>query len=828
MPMMAMAVPAAAPAPAPAPNAFGVDFAEVSPIPFIYHRQAWLSRTTPAPTPTPANVAVLRQKSIAPVWFFKRIEVRANGEAVYEASAPDTITSWVSSAFALNDKSGLGVSPTTAKLRVFRPFFIRLNLPYAVKRGEQFALQVLVFNYLDAEQEVVVTLKHEENGGFDFVEKDGSKTEKGKGRKDYNVRTVTVPGGGASKAVYFPITPKTIGDVKLSVVAQAGQAGDAVEQPLKVEPEGYRVDRNAPVVIDLSANKTRAFSKTVKLEFPADAIEGSRKARVDIIGDIMGPVLSNIESLVRMPYGCGEQNMLNFVPNIVVMRYLKATQRATPQLEGKAVKFMEAGYQRELTYRRDDNSFSAFGQQDSHGSTWLTAFVVRSFKQADKFIFVDVAILEKSIAFLNAQQKENGAFAERGEVHHKDMQGGAAEGGIGLTAYVVIALLENGVRNEEAIRYLEKGLAEIKDQPYQIAVVTYALHLANSTKRAEALAMLEKHQISDDAGIHWSDKVGEETPKDTNQYFYQPKPVDVEMTSYALLTYMTLGDTDKGLPVVRWLTAQRNAFGGFSSTQDTVMALQALGMYAEKAYSPNFDVKIMLKSGSENHEFIVNPGNAVVLQSYELTSLDSSVELTASGHGVVFAQVQWHYNRNAMRDDVPFYCTRDIREVHGGNRLQLDLCCNYTKPGKSNMAVAEIEALTGFRFDNEETNLLTNIRDLQRVELENDDTKANLYFNPIGSTPVCLSMFSDMVYQVADQKPAQAVLFDYYNPKEQSKFAYTAKQTRSLQEACPDCWPNESTDRLTSEAAPGTRLSLLALLASFVFTLLLSHAVPSS
>lgn len=42
--------------------------------------------------------------------------------------------------------------------------------------------------------------------------------------------------------------------------------------------------------------------------------------------------------------------------------------------------------------------------------------------------------------------QETGAFAEHGEVHHKDMQGGASEGGLGLTAYVVVALLENGVR----------------------------------------------------------------------------------------------------------------------------------------------------------------------------------------------------------------------------------------------------------------------------------------------------------------------------------------------------------------------------------------------
>jgi CD109 antigen len=76
------------------------------------------------------------------------------GEVVFEAKVPDTITSWVSSAFAINDQSGLGVAPTGAKLTVFRPFFVRLELPYSVKRTEKFALQVLVFNYMDQEQDV--------------------------------------------------------------------------------------------------------------------------------------------------------------------------------------------------------------------------------------------------------------------------------------------------------------------------------------------------------------------------------------------------------------------------------------------------------------------------------------------------------------------------------------------------------------------------------------------------------------------------------------------------------------------------------------------------
>jgi len=101
------------------------------------------------------------------------------------------------------------------------------------------------------------------------------------------------------------------------------------------------------------------------------------------------------------------------------------------------------------------------------------------------------------------------------------------------------------------------------------------------------------------------------------------------------------------------------------------------------------------------------------------------------------------------------------------------------------MAVAEVEALSGFRFDEEELHRLTGIADLQRVELERDESKANIYFNPVcavggrvtslfipyqlGDVPVCLSLTSDLVYQVADQKPAQFLLYDYYDPAQQLK-----------------------------------------------------------
>ena len=87
-------------------------------------------------------------------------------------------------------------------------------------------------------------------------------------------------------------------------------------------------------------------------------------------GDILGGSVGNLEHLIQLPYGCGEQNMLRFVPNIVALDYLIGSSQVTAGLQARAVGNMRTGYQRELSYRREDGSFSAFGDRDDAGSTW--------------------------------------------------------------------------------------------------------------------------------------------------------------------------------------------------------------------------------------------------------------------------------------------------------------------------------------------------------------------------------------------------------------------------------------------------------------------------
>ena len=76
--------------------------------------------------------------------------------------------------------------------------------------------------------------------------------------------------------------------------------------------------------------------------------------------------------------------------------------------------------------------------------------------------------------------------------------------------------------------------------------------------------------------MHW-EKVKEIPTSPPNDFFwwnpyYRAPAADIEMTAYALMTYVLLAENDTSLigqamPIVRWLTKQRNALGGFASTQ---------------------------------------------------------------------------------------------------------------------------------------------------------------------------------------------------------------------------------------------------------------------
>lgn len=142
---------------------------------------------------------------------------------------------------------------------------------------------------------------------------------------------------------------------------------------------------------------------------------------------------------------------------------------------------------------------------------------------------------------------------------------------------------------------------------YAHALAAYALELADHETKQDVFDKLF-------AKSSW--KGDRSWLKKTNR---SPKTLNVEMTSYGLLTLIHSEQYSKGLPYFKWLLSQRNDRGGFQGTQDTVLGLQALAKYAERIFIKENNVQMVVTPSDANETHItVNTENALVLQTFEV------------------------------------------------------------------------------------------------------------------------------------------------------------------------------------------------------------------
>ena len=722
-------------------------------------------------------------------WLWSSKVATAGGKADFSATVPDSITSWEASAFAMSSTSGLGVAPSRASLRAFQPFFISLNLPYSVIRGEDLALQVNIFNYLETAQETFVTLR-----ATTELEVVGVKIGQ-------DVRkTVTIPANEAA-SVFFTVTPKVIGHVTVAVTAQTTSAADSVRRQLLVEAEGVAKSYSRGVFIDLS--QSGAMSEVLQLTVPSNTVPGSARAIVSVVGDIMGPALNNLDKLLKMPYGCGEQNMLNFAPDIFIIKYLTAIGQATSAIVSKAKRYMTAGYQRELTYMRRDASFSAFGDRDPVGSLWLTAFVTKSFAQARNYIYIDPNVIMRSLRYLVGQQRSDGSFPLVGMVHHQGLKGGI-QGDVARTAYVLTTLLESQTYAAElettsvasavnkARAYVENSINSITDN-YTLAISAYALQLAKSSMAPRALQLLLSRADRTGGTIRWHDsRVKVLSKRSWSPPWRRAPSADIELTAYGLLALVRSGDHINGLLVAKWLSTQRNAFGGFDSTQDTVVALQALAELAEtlRAASPVMTVQLQSNSAATpfSQSFTVARDNSLVLQQTTDVPVPSQLTVSATGSGTAIVTVEVFYNvptSDVVAFDINSECSLWVLK----GTSQLGATCTFcTKVstegaavGAAGMSLVEIGLPSGFTADSSSLQKVVTANMAKRVETP--DRRVVFYVDELTKSNLCLKfdLQQNVLLSRLQATPVRAI--NYYDPSVSASLLYNLT-TRALNICC--------------------------------------------
>ncbi|XP_067056984.1 pregnancy zone protein-like isoform X1 [Acropora muricata] len=733
----------------------------------------------------PVNV----RKEFPETWLWtEQVLNDRSGKMVLSVKVPDTITSWVASAFAMSNSSGLGISKPTS-LKVFQPFFVSLTLPYSVIRGEEVSVIATVFNYEN--KCLTIRLSLEDSFSYRITSV-----------HSYDLCVCS----NEAKSVHFGIVPKALGQVPLSLFAKdinnssacskdTAQmhlgVSDAVIRKLLVEPEGVRQEYTYSSFVCLNNPQNESYFKDdIEISLPDNVVPGSVNAIISTVGDLMGPALK-VDSLLRLPYGCGEQNMVNFAPSIYIMKYLSSVEQLSESIENKAKNIMRTGYQRELTYKRDDGSYSAFGKRDSEGNMWLTAFVLRSFAQAQPFIFVDPAELRSIQTWITGKQQSDGCFPKHGRLFNKLLKGGVTTEAT-LTAFVTVSLLESGMSSgnaivQAALNCLKSSFQSNLTDSYTLSLFAYTFTLAKDPQSSVLFASLKEKAIIEGGLMHW-EKVKEISNSRSNKFFWwnpylRAPAADIEMTSYALMTYVLLAEDDPSLigeamPIVRWLTKQRNALGGFASTQDTCVALQALSTYATKAYSSITSLTVQFGNKGEQfrHTFIITEENRMVSQRTEVPASILPIKklpFKVNGEGCALVQADVSYNIPDVTDEPAFGLNVTLQPsddifapmaTQSGELLCLPLemfiTAEWLKEGTSNMAVVDVKLLSGYQVDEDSLKKLLNVRSLGIKRYEMEGQHVILYLDEIDKVSFSFKIYQSAV--VKKTKPAAVTVYDYY------------------------------------------------------------------
>lgn len=185
-------------------------------------------------------------------------------------------------------------------------------------------------------------------------------------------------------------------------------------------------------------------------------------------------------------------------------------------------------------------------------------------------------------------------------------------------------------------------------------------------------------------------------------WYNHTRSVNVEISSYAVLSLLENSLIGDALPVLKWLMNQRNDLGGFVSSQDSVVGLQALVAFAERFSSQANNLQLAFNYGSNAETVInVNAENSLVLQTIEvgphpslLPSIISkskfmyvrvlqlpnnlkNISVTASGNGLALAQVTYRYNTNVTSAWPRFVLDPTVNRNSHSDYLHLSACARY-------------------------------------------------------------------------------------------------------------------------------------------------------
>ncbi|MBN3323245.1 CO4 protein, partial [Atractosteus spatula] len=811
------------------------------------------------------NIADLR-RYFPHSWLFTVVDV-SRPETRTDVVFPDSITSWEFQAVSLSASKGFCVAEPL-HVQVFKELFVSLRLPYSVRRHEQLEIRAIIYNYSDRSAKLSVHMK-----GVEGLCSPGTSSVK-------SHEQVTV-GNNSAQTVSFSVVPMVTGEIPITLVVfdpEMEMTLDSIEKTLHVVTEGAEKREEKTYLVNLAA---KSGSIVIDGHRPDNTVPDSQ---TDLFVKVTGEIFNRdrarvlltpegISGLIRAPAGCAEQTMIRMSPVALAVRYLDSTLEWPNLRAGLRDTALEHISSVTLTLTP---LLSLCLLSPLPPLSRLTAFVVKVLSQLQDLRMVNEEHVSESVGFLLRQQSDSGAFPDPQPVIHREMQGGVGgvEGDVSLTAFITIALhqaLPMLIEEErtqarssitKATAFLSSRLPFLQ-RPYAQAITAFCLSITQpgsadaqtawEVLKSQAVQMFmywsvqsvclyEPLSLSEDECFMWEAKDDQRLVGETKVSLVPPaQAITVETTAYGLLTALENKDMEFAESVACWLSRQENYGGGFRSTQDTILALEALtrrsvsGLLSCWLAVPAVCVSVpclgtrvtcpavlCLLSLPASQRLVGNEirvrangegmAKLQVVKVYHTLETEQScrrlaLKVQVEGKVTYTEEVLEDYSayedygpaakpegegkrrkkREEPLSEIEWFDARTRRRRDTGQSDKPPAAFTYTvcishdpSMNLSGMAIVDITLLSGFEADTEDLDKLKDLSDQYISHYETTQGRVLLYFDEVPVLEDCVQFGARQTVPIGLVQPASATFYDYYEPERRCTVFYSAPRRSAV------------------------------------------------
>ena len=520
------------------------------------------------------------------------------GRAQVKFDFPDALTTWRTTARAVTTDTRVGSAVLRTIVR--KNLMLRLATPRFFTKGDQVTLSGIVHNYLTSEKTAKVSLAAQ---GLDIL--------------DATTQSVTIPSRGEAK-VTWRVKTRAATTAVLTAKALTNEESDGLELTLPINPYGVRlaVSRAGSVIADQG-------TADAELEFPNGIDPDSRQLEISVSPSVGGALFGALEFLTSYPYGCTEQTMSSFLPNVLVAAALRELKLKSDVNEAELQKKIRAGLDRLYDYQHDDGGWGWWKTDESHA--FMTAYVTAGLAQAKAAgVNVDESRLRRGVAWLRGEY-------DRQQKAYPD-----------LRAYLAYSLALNGNSDATVLDPLWEKRGEMT--AYGRAALGLALDAVHDGRAGQLAGELEAEAKSDDHEAYW--------PGARNYLLDFDGDSAAESTAYAMKMLVRYRAHSPLLPkAALWLMNHRSEGFFWYSTEQTAMVVYGLTDYlkASGELKPDFSVTVAV-NGKQVLSRRFGPTDAlgfaapvVRFKASDLAAGKNSLRFTKSGAGRLYWSARAQY-----------------------------------------------------------------------------------------------------------------------------------------------------------------------------------------